>query len=161
MADSIVSRSCCFTGHRPEKIDEPESVVKQWLEEQIDIAIDEGFTDFICGCARGVDLWAGEIVLEKKKENKNIRLIAAMPWPGFSGKMDDGLDCRDLLNRADEVKYVCDHYHKGVFQKRNIWMVDNSSRVIAYYTGLPGGTKNTIKYAEKSGIEVVNYARVR
>ncbi len=26
---------CCFSGHRPEKLDEPEEQVKQWLREQI------------------------------------------------------------------------------------------------------------------------------
>ena len=50
---------------------------------------------------------------------------------------------------------ICDHYHKGVFQMRNEWMVDHSNRVIAYYNGTPGGTRNTIEYAEKKMIEVV------
>ena len=30
---------CCFTGHRPEKLDASEEAVKAWLEEQIDQAI--------------------------------------------------------------------------------------------------------------------------
>ena len=51
------------------------------------------------------------------------------------------------------VVNVCDHYHPGVYQQRNVWMVDHSSRVIAYYNGTAGGTRNTIRYAEKKGIE--------
>ena len=46
-------------------------------------------------------------------------------------------------------------YHKGVFQQRNVWMVDRSNRVIAYYNGIAGGTRNTIKYAKKREIEIV------
>ncbi len=61
----------------------------------------------------------------------------------------------DLLKEADLVVPVSKHYHKGVYQIRNEWMVDHSSRVIAYYNGEPGGTKNTIDYAEKKGIEVI------
>ena len=38
---------------------------------------------------------------------------------------------------------------------RNEWMVDHSNRVIAYYNGTPGGTRNTIEYAGKKMIEVV------
>ena len=33
--------------------------------------------------------------------------------------------------------------------------VGHSNRVIAYYNGTPGGTRNTIEYAEKKMIEVV------
>lgn len=37
-------------------------------------------------------------------------------------------------------------------------MVDHSNRVIAYYNGAAGGTKNTIDYAISMGIEVfANY----
>ena len=49
------------------------------------------------------------------------------------------------------------HYHNGVFQQRNAWMVDRSNRLIAYYNGTPGGTRNTIEYAEKKGVEVEKY----
>ena len=53
---------------------------------------------------------------------------------------------------------VCDHYHRGVFRQRNIWMVDHSRMVIAVYYGTAGGTRNTIVYAEKKGVEVVREA---
>ena len=38
---------------------------------------------------------------------------------------------------------------------RNEWMVDHSGRVIAYYNGTPGGTRNTIEYAKRKNIEVI------
>ena len=34
-------------------------------------------------------------------------------------------------------------------------MVNHSNRVIAYFNGAPGGTKNTIDYADGKGIEVI------
>lgn len=36
-------------------------------------------------------------------------------------------------------------------------MVDRSNRVIAYYNGTAGGTRNTIEYAEKREIECYTY----
>ena len=148
---------CCFTGHRPEKLDESPEDVQAWLEAQIDRAITDGYTTFISGCAMGVDIWAGQIVLRKKADHPGIHLIAATPWPGFSSRWND--DWRqqytDLLRDADLVINVCTHYHNGVFQQRNEWMVDHSNRVIAYYNGAPGGTKNTIGYALSNGVEVV------
>ena len=56
---------------------------------------------------------------------------------------------------ADLVVDLCDHFHKGVFQQRNVWMIDHSNRVIAYYNGTAGGTRNTINYAMSKQIEVV------
>jgi len=148
---------CCFTGHRPEKLNEQEEKVKQWLEEQIDQAINDGYRTFISGCAMGVDLWAGHIVLQKKAINPEIHLIAATPWPGFSNRwsIDWQIQYSDLLKNADLIVPICNHYHKGVFQQRNEWMVDHSNRVIAYYSGAPGGTRNTIEYAENKGVEVI------
>ena len=46
---------CCFTGHRPEKIAYPESVVKEALEKEIRKAISDGLNVFITGMAAGTD----------------------------------------------------------------------------------------------------------
>ena len=148
---------CCFTGHRPEKLDESPEEVQAWLESQIDHAVADGYTTFISGCAMGVDIWAGQIVLRKREENPKIHLIAATPWPGFSSRWNDEWrrQYSDLLQNSDLVVNVCNHYHNGVFQQRNEWMVDHSNRLIAYYNGSAGGTKNTIDYAVKNEIEVV------
>jgi len=154
---------CCFFGHRPEKLAEDEATVKAWLKEQIDIAISLGYTTFISGCAMGVDIWAGQIVLDFIADQRfemgstNLHLIAATPWPGFANRWSDEWkkSYDDLLKNADLVVNVSKGYHNGVFQVRNEWMVDHSSRLIAYFNGAPGGTKNTIEYAGKKGIEVV------
>lgn len=148
---------CCFTGHRPEKLNEPPEEVQAWLGAQIDRAISNGYTTFISGYAMGVDIWAGEIVLRKKAANPEIHLIAATPWPGFSNRWSDEWrrQYSELLRCADLVINVCTHYHNGVFQQRNEWIVDHSNRVIAFFNGAHGGTKNTIDYAENRGIEVI------
>jgi len=149
---------CCFSGHRPEKLNEPEAAIKAWLEKQIEKAIDDGFTTFISGCAMGVDIWAGRIVTRKKTAYcPNIHLIAATPWPGFARRWSQ--EWQDqynaLLCEADLVVNVSNHYHQDVFQQRNQWMVDHSARLIAYYNGMDGGTKNTIDYAIQKNIDVI------
>ena len=68
---------CCFTGHRPEKLDESPEEVQAWLEAQIDRAVADGYTTFISGCAMGVDIWAGQIVIMKKTDHPDLHLIAA------------------------------------------------------------------------------------
>ena len=43
---------CCFTGHRPEKLEQPEAVVVEVLKKEIRTAIADGFQTFISGMAR-------------------------------------------------------------------------------------------------------------
>ena len=147
----------CFTGHRPHKLHQPESVVIAALEEKIREAIDDGFVTFISGMAWGVDIWAAEIVLRLKAEGHPIHLIAAVPYEGFERGWRDDWKRRyhAVLSAADIVKYICDHYHRGCFQIRNEWMVDRSARLIAAYTGEKGGTKNTVDYAARKGVQTV------
>lgn len=64
--DNLRKHRCCFTGHRPEKLSLSENEVKPLLEKAIDNAIADGYVTFITGMAKGTDIWAAEIVLEKK-----------------------------------------------------------------------------------------------
>ena len=133
---------CCFTGHRPEKLTRPEAEIEKDLEVAILQAIDDGFVTFITGMARGVDIWAGEIVLQLRKYNPNLHLIAASPYDGFESRWSADWQRRykDILDQADLIRFVCKGYSKACFQIRNEWMVDRSARVIAVYNGESGGT---------------------
>lgn len=148
---------CGFTGHRPEKLNTSEKEVKAALRKQIDQAVHDGFTVFITGMARGVDLWAAEIVLDLRKRNKEIRLICAIPHDGFEARWSPSWQelYRYVLAEADLTRVISKGYHTGVYQLRNEWMVNHSTRVIAVFNGQPSGTKNTIDYAYRQGVPVV------
>ena len=148
---------CCFSGHRPEKLDLPEEAVKEWLSDKIEDAVACGYRTFICGMGMGVDIWAGELVMERKKKDDSIHLICAVPWPGFSNRWS--VDWQErysrLLRKADLTMPVSHQFRQDVFWKRNVWMVDHSRRLIAYYSGAPGSTRDMVGYAEKQGLEVI------
>lgn len=148
---------CCFTGHRPEKLAWSEEHAIAALDEKIRQAIADGYTTFISGMARGVDIWAAEIVLRLRDDGLPLRLICAVPLPDFEKRWPFAWQKRyhAVLEKADLVKTLFHAYSPSVFQQRNEWMVDHSARVIAMYTGEPGGTKNTIDYALREGVEVV------
>lgn len=148
---------CCFTGHRPEKLIRSEAKIKKDLEAAILQAVNDGFVTFITGMARGVDIWAGEIVLQLREHNPNLHLIAASPYEGFESRWSEDWQRRytDVLEQSDLVRFVCKGYSRACFQLRNEWMVNRSARVIAVYNGEPGGTQNTIKYADTLNIETV------
>ena len=66
-----------------------------------------------------------------------------------------------IMQQADLVKFVCEHYFRGCYQVRNEWMVDRGARVISLYNGEAGGTKNTVVYAQRKGVEVKNVLKER
>lgn len=147
---------CCFTGHRPEKLHKPEEQIKKDLEAAILQAVDDGFVTFISGMARGVDIWAAEIVLRLRESNPAIHLVAASPYRGFESRWSADWQSRynTILQQADLIRFVYPGYSPDCFQRRNEWMVDRSSRVIAVYNGEPGGTRNTIEYAQRHHIQI-------
>ena len=83
MDNRSIDHVCTFTGHRPERLEFPEAEVIRWLNEQIFHAVNDGYTDFITGMQRGVDIWAAEVVLKLRKECKPLRLIAACAFRGM------------------------------------------------------------------------------
>ena len=147
---------CCFTGHRPEKLRRSEREIRIELENEIRRAIQDGYITFITGMARGVDIWAAEIVLQFKREGYPMHLICACPFPGFedSWSVEWQSRYRTVLERADLVRYISPRYGRTCFQKRNEWMVNHSSRVIVVFNGQPSGTKNTINYAVSQRVDV-------
>lgn len=146
----------CFTGHRPEKLRRIKPEIVKDLKKEILQATDEGFNVFISGMARGVDIWAAEIVLQLRADGKNVRLIRACPYKGFEGNWNIywRLKYKSVLKEADYVKYVCPEYSRGCFQIRNEWMVDHSAKVIAVFNGEKSGTGNTVKYAARKGVKI-------
>lgn len=154
--DENISRTCCFTGHRPEKLQLTEHATQDALKQEILRAAGDGFFTFISGMARGTDIIAAEEVLKMRDEGMPLRLVCASPFFGFergwSGRWKKRYS--DVLARAEEVFFICPGYIHGCYQKRNIWMVDRSGLVIAVYAGEQGGTENTISYAQKKGVEV-------
>ena len=146
----------CFTGHRPEKLIRSERSIRKDLEQQIRQAIADGLNVYISGMARGVDIWAAQIVIRLRSEGYPVKLICACPYDGFEKgwSQDWQQQYNDVLAVADFVKYVCAGYSRSCFQVRNEWMVNHAARVIAVFNGEKSGTKNTIDYAAKVGVPV-------
>lgn len=147
----------CFTGHRPEKLIRSANTIKKDLEIQIRQAVIDGLYVFITGMARGVDIWAAQIVLKLRDEGTDVRLICACPYEGFSNGWNQEWkhQCKKILAAADFVKYICKRYNRSCFQLRNEWMVKHAARVIAVFNGEQSGTKNTVDYAIQVGVPVI------
>lgn len=157
--------ACSFTGHRPAKLpwgnDEQDPrclALKRRIRDVVESAIAEGMEHFICGMADGCDLYFAEIVLALKEQYPHITLEAAIPCPTQADAWPEAqrMRYRALLARCDYETLVQQNYTPNCMQRRNRYMVDHSSLLIAAHSGLPGGTRYTIAYAMRSGIGIVD-----
>lgn len=156
--------TCCFTGHRPSKLpwrnneNDPRCLeLKRKLFDIVDALYAAGIRKFICGMAPGCDMYFCEAVMELRKEYDNIIIEAAIPCETQSQNWDESLRARyfDLIHRCDTETLLQRQYTKDCMIKRNIYMVDNSSVLVAVFDGTLGGTMQTINYARKKGLEIL------
>lgn len=155
--------TCCFTGHRPDKLpwgtgeQDPRCLaLKAKLDEALERAYQAGCCHFICGMARGSDLYFAEAVLALRELHPEITLEGARPcetqadgWPLAERNRYFG-----ILERCDYETLVQHHYDRGCMMRRNRYMVDRAARIIAVYDGVPqGGTAQTLLYALRQGLE--------
>lgn len=159
----IKEKTVCFTGHRPEKLPCYNSLnkgllnmIRSMIYYHAYVAAQEGYEYFISGLARGVDLWAAEAVLELKNKFPDIKLVCAKPFPdhGNAFKGEELLTLGNILEQADEIICVSDHYSPGCYYTRNRFMVDNSSFIIGVVDNFKSGTGQTIEYAKKKGLRM-------
>ena len=152
----IKANTVCVSGHRVLENDLDINKLKIVFENLINNGIDT----FLIGMAIGFDTLCFQI-LEQFKKQKNIKIIACIPCLSqadkFSEKQKKEYD--RLLCVADQKVLLSQEYTPSCMQKRNMYMVDNSSAVICYLNKNKGGTYNTVKYAQKKGIYVINVAK--
>jgi len=156
--------SCCFSGYRPEKLpwgaDEGDlrcEALKMRLSEAAEKIFLSGIRHFICGMARGSDMFFCEVVLCLREKHGGITVEAAIPYEDHaSGWREKDRDRHFYLTeRCDYATYVSSEYKRSCMLRRNRYMVDNSAVLLAVYDGKPGGTKYTIEYAMRRGLEII------
>ena len=122
------------------------------MAQQIDDLLGDGYLHFISGGALGVDLDFAEEVLRAKKIYEPITLEIAMPCRQQAAFWSESERLRFyyILERADKVTILSEHYTPSCMLKRNEYMVDKSDLVLAYWNGEEsGGTWYTINYAKQ------------
>ena len=150
-------KRCCFSGHRDLPYGNKEKIA-DILDKVVCDLSGKGYNEFISGGALGFDLLAAEVVLQKKRDVTNLKLIMALPCRGQELKWSaaDKKRYEKVLENADEIIYVTEAYCTGCMQLRNKFMVENSSICIAYKTRRSGGTAYTVDYAKEKGLGIIN-----
>ncbi len=161
----MIETACAFTGHRPKSFpwgyNENASgciLLKEVLAAQISVLAEQGVTDFLSGMAQGTDLWCAQIVLDLRKKNPALKLHAILPCEGQESKWTASAQAlyHSILDQANEIVYVEQEYSRDCMLKRNHYLVDHSTILLAVYNGTwRSGTGATVRYALKQKQEVI------
>lgn len=154
---------CAVSGHRPEKLpwgyDETDPRCMALKREMYDLLLQlvrGGCRSFLCGMARGVDLYFLEILLELRQEYP-LTIEAAVPCPSQAAAWRE--DQRDRyekgLRACDCVTVLEAEYTQGCMLRRNRYMVDKADLLLTVYDGSSGGTAATIEYARERGVTIL------
>ena len=63
---------------------------------------------------------------------------------------------RRLVAACDYETLVQSSYSPGCMQRRNRYMVDHAALLLAVHDGQPGGTRRTLEYAMRRGLQIVD-----
>lgn len=157
-------KTCTFTGHRPEKLPwrdneaDPRCLeLKGRLEAALEAAYDQGMRHFMCGMARGADFYFCDAVLKLREKHPEVTLEAVIPCEEQAARWKERERERyfTLVEQCDCETMIQRHYDRGCMLRRNRYMVDHASLLIAVYDGMLGGTMYTLTYAMRQGVDTV------
>ena len=160
----VAHAACTFTGHREEKLpwrsneNDPRCLrLKELISDAVESVYCSGVRHFICGMATGCDMYFCEAVMALREAHSDITLEAAIPWEGQSQGWSERLRRRyaKLVADCDFHTLVQKDYTPDCLMRRNRYMVDSASVLIAAYSGIPGGTMSTLLYAIRQGLEII------
>lgn len=100
---------------------------------------------WLVGGARGIDAWAMEWLLEQGET-----CCAVVPFT--AARQPDSVQA--ILRRATRLVELRLPAGKQAYIRRNYYMVEHATVVVGFWSGRPGGTLATIRYAQQRGREV-------
>ena len=162
--EHLRGETCCFTGHRPDKLPWGENEqdpgcldLKASLGRELSLLYRRGYRRFLCGMARGADLYFGEAVLALAQIHPDVCLEAAIPCRDQADRWSEADKARRqaILDGCQVRTLVQEHYDKWCMLRRDRYMVDCSSAIVAVFNGTRGGTMYTLNYAMEHKLDIV------
>lgn len=142
-----------FTGHRNYRSGAGEALMRTLEELHA-----RGFRTFLSGMAAGFDLAAAEAVVALRARHPDVRLVAVVPFRGQERLFtpEDRARYALLLAAADRTELLSECYHRGCYLRRNDWLINHASTLVAWYDGSEGGTRYTVARALRMGRTVLH-----
>ena len=118
--------------------------------------IENNYDTFLIGMAIGFDTECFKI-LEELRNEYPIKIIACVPCLSQSANFNKAQkeEYDRMMVSADEKVILQDNYDKYCMLKRNDYMLENSSLLVAYLRKKSGGTAYTVRRATEKNVDVI------
>ena len=157
-----MKKSVCFTGHRTiaENIETLSARLYALLER---LVTEQKIMDFYTGGAVGWDALAALTVLKLRESYPEVKLHLVLPCPfeEQSAKWNEAQkqEHKRIASLADTKEFTSEHLGKTAMKIRNARLVELASDYCICYWNpkhYRSGTGQTVRMAQKKGIEVIN-----
>ena len=130
--------------------------LKENMAAQLEEMYQKGYRHFLCGMARGADFYFAEAVLALRQAHPDVTLEAALPCAGQAKKWssDDRSRWTQLVRQCDSHTLLQERYDRHCMLRRDRYMVDQSSAILAVFNGTRGGTQYTLNYAMDHRLDI-------
>lgn len=157
-----MNRSVCFTGHRTIAEDKEKLSARLYaLLERL--VTEQKVTDFYTGGAVGWDALAALTVLKLRESYPEVKLHLVLPclFEEQSAKWNEAqkAEQKHIASLADTKEFTSEHLGKNAMKIRNARLVELASDYCICYWNpkhYRSGTGQTVRMAQKKGIEVIN-----
>ena len=165
------SKTCCFSGHEPGKHmrngyfsnDEMKMDLRNRIDTEIKKTLEDGYTHFISGMGLGCDILFAQRVLVAREVLTQYDITLECVLPGvmhyYKWSKAEVKELMRILNQADTVTKISRGLPtQETLLKRNKYMVDKSSRLIAVYAlynekAANSETRRTINMASDKSVQ--------
>ena len=157
-----MNKSVCFTGHRTIAEDKEKLSARLYaLLERL--VTEQKIMDFYTGGALGWDALAALTVLKLRESYPEVKLRLELPCPfeEQSAKWNEAqkAEYQHILGLADSVEQASERYYNGCMKARNARLVELATDYCICYWNpkhFRSGTGQTVRMAQKKGIEIIN-----
>ena len=157
-----MNKSVCFTGHRTIAEDKEKLSARLYtLLERL--VAEQKVTDFYTGGAVGWDALAALTVLKLRESYPEVKLHLVLPclFEEQSAKWNEAqkAEHKHIASLADTKEFTSEHLGKNAMKIRNARLVELASDYCICYWNpkhYRSGTGQTVRMAQKKGIEVIN-----
>lgn len=157
-----MKKSVCFTGHRT--IAEDKETLSARLYALLErLVTEQKITDFYTGGAVGWDALTALTVLKLRESYPEVKLHLVLPclFEEQSAKWNEAqkAEHKHIASLADTKELTSEHLGKNAMKIRNARLVELASDYCICYWNpkhYRSGTGQTVRMAQKKGIEVIN-----
>lgn len=133
---ATVSR-CCFAGPVYDKTKIAEQAMVTELKSSIAKAIEEGTKTFVIGMSKGVDLLAGDILIDLREKDKEIKIICIEPYKNSNYAWQEAWKqtYNYVLAMADYKKCLSTNWEAGIYDRKLDYIAERCDKAIILYDG--------------------------